>query len=197
MPMLLSCSVGAAPVAACSSSAFEFLVSSAYQVPWYSIHDFSPSLIMPNSRFCPAMPRLIVMFTAVGSLPLEPSAWKVTPSESSAFAVGSVIFAVSPSICRATSATNEALSTVAILASLSLTIWSAGGPEAVVAAAGSAVDASSPPQATATERQRQHEEQDRPASGDHGTHRYPPVVFRARDRRPLLFSAGSARSFTE
>ena len=70
--MLLSCSVGAAPVCACLSSALAFLASSAYQEPWYSSHDFLPSLIMPNSRFWPAMPRLIVMSTAVGSLALAP-----------------------------------------------------------------------------------------------------------------------------
>ena len=150
--MLFSCSVGAAPVCACSSSALEFSASSAYQVPWYSSQDFLPSLIMLKSRFCPAMPRLMVMFTAVGSLALAPSAWNVTPCESSALAVGSVIFAVSPWTLSARSAVNAALFTVAILASLSLTIWSADWPEAAVAAAELAVDASSPlpPHPTAT-----------------------------------------------
>ena len=110
------------------SSDLAFLPSSAYHVPWYSIQDFGPLLIMPNSRLWPAMPRLIVMSTAVGSLALSPSAWSETPCESSAFAVGSVMLSGSPWIWSPTSAVNDALVTVAILASLSFTIWSADMP---------------------------------------------------------------------
>ena len=45
---------------------------------------------------------------------------------------------------------NAALFTVAILASLSLTIWSADTPSAATAAGDPVVDASSPPHPTAT-----------------------------------------------
>ena len=128
------------------------------------------------------MPRLIVMSTAVGSLALAPSAWSVTPCESSALAVGSVIFAVSPWTWSPKSAVNEALFTVAILASLSLTIWSADWPEAAVAAAELAarrlVAAAAPRHGD--QHERQHEEQHGSTSGVHGTHRIPPVVCLAR-----------------
>ncbi len=155
-PMLLSCSVGAAPVSACSPSALAFLLSTLYQVPWYSTHALVPSAFMPNSSVWPAMPTFIVMSAAVGSFALLPVALKVMPWESSALAVGSVILLVSPCICMAKSAVNEALLTAAILASLSLTIWSADLPsdETVVVAAELSVDAVSPlppqPASTAT-----------------------------------------------
>ena len=94
---------------------------------------------MPKSSVWPAMPRLIVMSTTgpvLSALALLPWALTVTPCERSALAVGSVILLVSPWICKPKSAVNAALFTVAILASLSLTIWSADWPDAAIAATG-------------------------------------------------------------
>ncbi len=90
------------------------------------------------------------MSTAVGSLALAPSAWSEMPCESSAFAVGSVIFSVSPWTWSPKSTVNDALVTVAIRASLSFTIWSADMPLAAVGAAElSAEDEPLPQPATA------------------------------------------------
>src|SRR5665648_55470 len=149
-PRLLSCSVGAAPVLAWSLRLLEFFWSTAYHLPLYSTHALSPCAIIPKSRVCPAMPTLIFMSEAIGSVALLPSACSETPWESNAFCVGSVILLGSPWTSRPMSTVKDALLSSAILASLSLTTWSTDTPAA--AAGGPLDDELSPPQPAAPSR---------------------------------------------
>src|SRR5665811_767208 len=144
-PRLLSCSVGAAPVLAWSLRLLEFFWSTAYHLPLYSTHALSPCAIIPKSRVCPAMPTLIFMSEAIGSVALLPSACSETRWESIAFCVGSVILFGSPWTSRPMSTVKDALLSCAILASLSLTTWSTDTPAAAAVTSEELLDDDLPP----------------------------------------------------
>src|SRR5665647_994344 len=99
------------------------------------------------------MPMLIFMSEAIGAVALLPSMCSEMPWESIAFCVGSVILFGSPWTSRPMSAVKDALLICAILASLSLTTWSAATPAAAAVAPEELLDDDlSPPQPAATSR---------------------------------------------